>query len=156
MLALILAVTPPDGIVDEPPAPRWPGALAMMVGGSALMATTVIAATGFDCSLCTPKAATDALVNVSMLAAGSTWLALLGMGWLVWTQPKDEPAPRSPGVSAALSGVAQIAWGVLRLMIIDSFSPSRAENERSAGVLLGTGFLALTAGVAWAIWIGRR
>jgi hypothetical protein len=159
LVALMLALTPadvtaPDELHEVPPAPRWPGVAALIAGGNVLTAMTAYAATTPLCSGCDSSATTQSLFELSAALVGSAWLSLAGMAWLVWVQPEDEPIPRSPGVAAALSGVAQMFIGVARLMTAQAQSLN--QDAAMGGVILGTGIAALAAGVAWAIWLNHR
>jgi hypothetical protein len=92
---------------------------------------------------------TAALVGSGIM--GMLW----GMAWLRWAHPEGEEASRTPGVSAVVSGLVEIAGGSLRVLFVDGPEPDHRQQLRYCAVIIGSGIAALAAGIAWLIWAAR-
>ena len=49
-------------------------------------------------------------------------------------------------------GVTQVVGGVVRGLMISDVEPFLSAERRSAGVIIGSGVVALAAGIVWLAW----
>jgi hypothetical protein len=153
-------VAPPDAAFDAPPAPRWPGILAQWVGGTVLTVSTFYGGvTTVQTALFTEPLGpvrgrqADPLQNTALLVGGGVFAMLAGMGYLAWVQPDEEPRPKSPGYVAINTGITEIIGGAVRYIFISDVEPMFLSAERrNAGVIIGSGVVAVAAGIVWLIW----
>jgi hypothetical protein len=155
-LAAILTVASPDEAFDAPPAGRSPGIGAMWIGGTVLTLATAVNTNVLTCPNCQPVAP-DQLLQSGIVFGAGVFLSLMGMMWLAWVQPAEEPVPKSPGISAIASGLVESGLGVLQTVTSapNVPEPFRTENMRSCGVIIGAGLALAAAGLAWIIWASR-
>jgi hypothetical protein len=153
------AVAPPDAAFDTPPAPRWPGILAQWVGGTVLTVSTFYGGvTAAETALFTGPVGqvrgrqAESLINTGLLVGGGVIAMLAGMGYLAWVQPDEEPRPKSPGYVALNTGVTEIIGGVMRYLMVSDVEPFLSAERRSAATIIGSGAVAVAAGIVWLIW----
>jgi hypothetical protein len=148
----------PDEAFESAPASRWPGSLAMWVGGSVLTVSTfygALTATTF-CADCDPGTHGGPLQDTAFMVGGGVLAMLAGMMYLAWAQPDEEPWPKSPGFVAATTGLVQIVGGLVRQLMVPGFEPDHSWETRSVGVIVGSGAVALVAGIVWLAWAGTH
>src|SRR5262249_33619979 len=134
----------------EPLPARWPGALAMWLGGAGLTTATLVG--GGDgwgelfCGPCGRNSKPDEGLQMTSITIGGSILAELGgMMYLAWVQPPDEAWPRSPGVTSLISGAIEAGGGVLRALMVSGVNPKRDADYRSCAFIIGSGAVALVA-----------
>jgi hypothetical protein len=82
---------------------------------------------------------------------------LAGMAWLAWTQPPDEPKPRSPAIGAFLAATLELVGGIAEAAMqgSDAIDPFAGHVRQSMVIVISSGVAALAAGVAWLVWASR-
>jgi hypothetical protein len=156
--AAAVPIPGPEDAFEAPPAPRWPGSLAMWFGGTVLTVSTFYGAvTTVDTALFVglvraPGRQAESLLNTGLLVGGGVFATLAGMGYLAWVQPDEEPRPKSPGFVSLTIGITQLLGGVFRYLMVSDSEPSLSAERRSAGVIIGSGVVALAAGIVWLAW----
>jgi len=154
-LALVLSSSnpyDPDAAFDEAPGPRWPGVVAEWVAASILTTETVYGAASLanlSCFSCPSNLEDDPLFQASMMTSGGILAMLGGMMYLAWAQPPEEPWPKSPGITAILSGSIEIAGAAIRSLMASGSDLQKEHQYLSCAIIVGSGALALVAGVVW-------
>jgi hypothetical protein len=154
-LALALAAASPDDSFDDPPAPRWPGVLAMWLAGAELTIETGFGAINTFNFCCAPGSQQDPLFQTSLMVGGGVLAMLAGMMYLAWVQPEEEPWPKSPGFVALATGLAQVAGGTFRAAIVSDPQPFRSAEYQSSAIIIVSGIVSLIASTVWFIAISR-
>jgi hypothetical protein len=97
----------------------------------------------------------DATRQIAFMIGGGVMAILAGMMWLAWTQSADEPPIRAPGLTAVLTGLAEMVGGGLRAAFVPGIEPHRTNQNVSCAIIIGSGIIDLAAGAAWFIWARR-
>jgi hypothetical protein len=153
------AVAPPEAAFETPPAPRWPGIMALWLGGGVLTVSTLYGGyTALDTARCIdfcPSGSSntaDELQNTGLMVGAGVLTMLAGMGYLAWVQPDEEPRPKSPGYVAVSTGITELIGGVFRYLMVSDAEPFLSAERRSVGIVIGSGAVALAAGIVWLAW----
>ena len=159
-VALALAAAEPDTAFDRPVAPRWPGVVALLLGGTTLTVSTVYGAgtslnAVLGCFSCLRSDTTNYLEQTTFMVGGGVLAMLAGMMYLAWVQPEEEPWPKSPGVVALTSGIVEAIGGTVRFFMAPGTQPFEGREQLASGFIILSGAVALAAGIVWLAWAGR-
>jgi hypothetical protein len=141
-----------------PVAPRWPGLTLLLTGGQALTAVSAYGGvmavnySGINNTLVVhDPAGAEALRATAYVVTGGMAMLLTGMAWLAWTQPSDEPTPKSPAIAAFLAATLELGGGIAMAAGQTDVPPGPLVRQ-SMIMVISSGVAALAAGVAWLVW----